>query len=612
MIELTREQEEEIKTKISSLYYKTINSSYYQNKLKLWKECHELCLTKDTPTSFPWPDASNVDLGIIEMTVDNMKARFKLSTIGAKPMFNVIPTTPKGEAYKDKVQDFMNYVLDNEVDIDRIMDDICQKTVEYGTCITKTYWTKEIEEVMRLELIEGAFVPTKVERINQRVKVEVLALEDVIVPEGLYKEVDELPWIMHRIWLTVSDLKKKAQLGFYPQDRVDDIISFVQIQKDQQAKTAEEKIENIKQLPEEKIEILEVYMRHDIDDDMIDEECIFWYCPKANVLLKAHLLIEIFYNNKRPFHVYRYKDTGTFYGRGIPEILKPYRKAINDVFNYGVNCAMLQILPFGFYRLGSSFRPEEVKLAPGVMIPVDDPNDVRITQFPPSAALSADIVMLLMSFIERQSGISAPHMGKEFPTRKTATEIRTIITEGSLKHEDRIASFQEVFSKHLKFIFQLYKDNPISGRTLRIVEGETVRFEEALTPLEMQQLDDFDFVVLGSLTTGNKALEREDTLALYALVSKHPILQEYYSGQLELLKEVFNAFGKRNIKRFLPPEEYVGLLTEANMRKLMALMLGGEERLEKRGPATPREALRRPPQTGLPPEVEMRGAKEEL
>ena len=33
---------------------------------------------------------------------------------------------------------------------------------------------------------------------------------------------------------------------------------------------------------------------------------------------------------------------------------------------------------------------------------------------------------------------------------------------------------------------------------------------------------DYDFVILGTLTTGNKVIEREDTLALYALLSKHP------------------------------------------------------------------------------------------
>ena len=98
--------------------------------------------------------------------------------------------------------------------------------------------------------------------------------------------------------------------------------------------------------------------------------------------MKGFYLKDIYFDGKRPFFVYRYKETGAFYGRGVPEMIAPYRKLMNDVFNFAVNGLMLQILPWGFYRIGSSFRPEEVRLSPGVMIPVDDINDVKIAQFP--------------------------------------------------------------------------------------------------------------------------------------------------------------------------------------------------------------------------------------
>ena len=230
----------------------------------------------------------------------------------------------------------------------------------------------------------------------------------------------------------------------------------------------------------------------------------------------------------------------------------------------------LQVLPWGFYRIGSSFKPEEVKLSPGVMIPIDDINDVKMGDFPTNAAQMDGVVQLIMSFIERQTGISSPHMGQEFPTRKTATEIKTIISEGNVKHEDRIQMFQNEVARLFKGIYNLYRQNQGKGRSGRIGAGEDYKFIELFSAFD--RLPDFDFIILGTLTTGNKAIEREDTMALYSITSQNPIFAEWPIGQLEMLKEVFNTFGKRNIKRFLPPDELVKAYQQAKLGALEAQM----------------------------------------
>lgn len=613
------DREEELINKICTLYTTTISSPFYQNKLKEWEESHEIYLSKTTPTSWPWPDASNIDLGIIEMVVDNIKSRFKLSTIGAKPMFNLISVTERGEKQKDWVTDNMNYILEQDIDIEKKVDQIAQNTIEYGTCFAKIYWEKSLEEIRTYVNIEEVLIPQLVENIKEKGEVDVLDLTNVIVPEGAGSDIQKLPWIAHRIWYSLDTLKKKVKTGFYSKDKIDAIEAALRQMKEAQAKTPEEKLQVITKLPEEQIEILEWYMRYDADQDGLEEECIFWVCPSTRIYLKGHYLRDIFFDGKRPFYRFVYKDTGSLYGRGVPQMLKHYREAINNIFNFGVNSAYLQILPWGFYRIGSSFKPEEVRLAPGTMIPVDDVNDVRIAQFPATSPIAEGIVMLLMSFIERQTGISAPHMGKEFPTRKTATEVRTIVSEGNIKHEDKIASFQDVFSDLLKGIYHLYRQNQPLGRQIRVVDTVTgtATFRNGFSAFD--QLEDYDFIILGTLTTGNKVIEREDTMGLYALASKHPLLAEYPQGQLELLKELFNTFGKRNIKRFLPPDEVIQMMTDVKLREIVAML---QQQLMKLGagvmptkpeemvspsvsPAGTQEIPEVSPETGLPIEPEI-------
>jgi hypothetical protein len=588
-IKLSAERESELITEVTRNYGTFVTSEWFTRRKKDWDEFHKMYVSKLDEKNFPWTDSSNCDLGIVEMCVDNIKARYKISTIGAKPMFNAVPVTPEGEQVRTQVADSMNYILENDFQIENKIDLITQNTAEYGTCITKLYWKRDLKETKEWNNIDGIVYPSERSDTEERGCVDVIDLVDIMVPEGAGADIHEIPWMYQRLWYSVYDLHKKVKIGFFSQDKVDIVEGSLQVQKTQSAKTSEERLRIIHNLPEEKVEILECYMRFDADGDGIEEECVFWICPATNTYMKGFYLRDLYFNNIRPFYRFAYKETGGFYGRGIPEMLKPYRKLINDLFNFSINCLMLQILPWGFYRIGSSFKPEEVRLAPGVMIPVDDINDVKIAQFPASAQVVEGVVMLIMSFIERQTGISAPQMGKEFPTRKTATEVKTILSEGNVKHEDRIQTFQEQFSELLRGVYNLYRQNQSGERTGRVTEGEDYRFVKLFSAFD--KLPDYDFIILGTLTTGNKAVEREDAMGLYSVSMQNPIMQNWLPGQLEWLKELYTTFGKRNVARFLPPDQLIQQMNQMNlqgmMQKLQAASMGQQPQGGPGGPGGP-------------------------
>ena len=610
-IKLSLEKEQELVNTVSKNYNNTKSAAWFTKMIKNLGDWHEAYLGVMPETSFPWTDASNVDLGIIEMCVDNIKSRYKLSTLGAKPMFNAIPVTEAGEDKKEKITDGMNLILDKDIRIADVADDICQNTVEYGTCPTKLLWQRDLVETKEYGNLDGIIFPKDKTETEEKGQVERIELEDLIVPQNCPDDVMKAPWIYHRLWYSVYDLGKKVELKVFPEGKVEEIKAALTIQKEQGTKTAEEKAKAYRELPEEKVEVLECYMRFDADNDGLEEECIFWVCPVTNTYVKGFYLKDIYFNGQRPFYIYRYKKTGSFYGRGVVEMLLPYRKLMNELFNYAVNCLMLQILPWGFYRIGSSFKPEEVRLSPGTMIPVDDINDVKMAQFASNSATVMDgVVMLIMSFVERQTGISSPHMGKEFPTRKTATEVRTIISEGNVKHEDRIQVFQNIFSDMLKGVYNLYKQNNNKGRKGRIGDGEDYRFVELFSAFD--QMPDYDFIILGTLTTGNKVIEREDTMALYSITSQNPIMAEWPIGQLELLKEVFTTYGKRNIKRFLPPDQLIQMFTQAKLgalqQQMQAMQAGQQDAPAGASPAMETKAEGESmPEAGLPVSPAMPG-----
>jgi hypothetical protein len=565
-IKLNEDKQQEVVNLVVKNYENTTSSKWWQNLLNDWKEWHKIALSKMDPTTFPWQDASNVDLGIVEMTCDNIKARYKTSTVGAKPMFNAIPISAEGEAAKEQVTDSMNYILDADIDADKRVDTISSNTIEYGTCVVKNFWKTDLIQIKEYKEMGGVRFPMDKDLTEEKGCWDIIELPDAIVPEGSSSDICKLPWFYQRVWYSLNDLEKKVRLGQYSEEAVEKIKAGLTEQKTSGLKTPEEKLKAIEKMPEERVEILECYMRFRIDEDF-EQECIFWVCPTTRTYINGYYLRDIYHKGTRPLKVFRYKDTGSFHGRGVPEVLKPYRESLNTVFNHGVNCMMLQILPWGFYRIGSSFRPEEVRLAPGVFIPVDDINDVSVTTFPPTAQAVSGLIELLVQFIEKQTGISAPQMGNPFPTRKTATEVKTVMSEGNIKHEDRIVTFQDVFSELLKDTFNLYRQNAPEGREGRIIEGDQARYVKLFSAFD--NIPDYDFIIMGTMTTGNKAIEREDSMGLYTISQQSPIFQNYPVGQLEMLKELFTTFGKRNLQRFLPPDDLVKAMTEMHIQAIL-------------------------------------------
>lgn len=151
VIEQLKMDEKKVLKEIRKWYDQDSQSTYRHNFLKRCKDYHQAYLGYMAPTSFPWPDCSNIDLGIIEMAVDNIKSRFKMSTIGGKPAFSATPQSLGAETVRQDVQELMSSALDQQVEIEKVTDQIAQDTVELGNCIVKSRWTKTRKNVRTFE-----------------------------------------------------------------------------------------------------------------------------------------------------------------------------------------------------------------------------------------------------------------------------------------------------------------------------------------------------------------------------------------------------------------------------------------------------------------------------
>lgn len=576
---------DEIVNLLIKLYDESRGSSYRIQLEKNWEEYQKLYLSNVDPKTFPWEGASNVDLGIVEMTVDNIKSRYQMSTLAEKPFFNALPRTKAGEEHQKLVQDAMSWILDHHIKIGNVYDKVTHNVAKFGTSFTKRRWQISRREINQMNFSPELGMTTQMGWLTEtKGCADVIDLQHLFFPEDADDDIQNCYFAFHRIYLSPSQLRERINPPFeYDKEGVEKADAFFKKQITEKEKTAAQKQEKIPQkLPQNKIELLECYIFYDGDGDTFDEQCIFTICPDANAYLKGRFLADIYYDGLRPFNRFIYKDVGLLYGRGIPAMLKNYREAMNTVFNQGVDCTMMQIIPWFFYRYASSFKPEEVKLCPGKGIPVDDINDVRIATFPATAPVIGQIIELMMIFIERQTGISAPQTGQVSEGRTTAYEIGAVISEGNIKHQDRILAFHRESADFLEGIYHLYRQNMTSDMVMRLIpDAGNIQY---FSPDPASFIPEYDFIILGSLTMGNKDAEKQNAVALYNLLMSNPYINQNPKAVNELLRDLLTHFDKRNSEKYLPPQEVIDALYEKQQQTIMSGgQPGGGERQEGEG-----------------------------
>lgn len=527
--------------------------SYRKRKEDEWEKCHKSFLGIKDPVNFPFVGCSNVDLGVVAGAIQTFKSRLKFSLVGNDPMFQLIPTGAEDEALCHNKEDFMSWALSTHLannsgeGIKSIVDQICQNICEYGTAIIKYRWQKKnifqkrqaVDETSNLfdKLLSSFNLKTVTKKtVDERVRIDMVALENFFIPIDA-KSIEDSEYCIHRIWLSKSELEERK--GVYK--NIDEALRWLQEIKESDKKTATEKIEDIPgDFGVDRVEIIEFYGKYKVKDDY--RECLFTVAVEPQLLLRAELLLDLYEDDRRPFHKFVFEDTGSFYGRGVSSILKSLTDALNDLYNLSVNMGYYVMMPPGFVDKNADV-PTKINIQPGTLNQVDgDPyKTIRFLEYPANVTIGQSFIGIVQNYIERLLAISAPIQGVEFSTKKTATEVRAVIDEGSVRHQDRIHTLQIEFAKFLRSIYRLYKDNVADGFVRRVMNDKG---------REIFAGDDPDFIILGTLSSGNRFIEREDSLMLYQILSpilQSPLFLEHPELNLDLLINILHTFDKKSL-----------------------------------------------------------------
>lgn len=315
------------------------------------------------------------------------------------------------------------------------------------------------------------------------------------------------------------------------------------------------------------------------------------FIPAIGRIISVVDLIDIYPDRprRRPIEEIATKLDGTYWCPGLGQDLKFSGEELTAFHNLMTQAAQYQAAPAGVYVPASGFEPKKLRLAPGEYAPVVDINGAR--QLENRADLQGCIAMfqMLMSYVERQRGISDQTMGRA-PDRPNAPRTATgqaLIEQGGNK---RLNLDVEVIREHLAVlldrVWELYamfgnKPDPNTGQPLPLMFRVTNKelAPEGFAAMTKQDFARFDFDLQFATSYYNREAEKQRAMEVYGSMAANPLFASNPLALWKLTADLWKALGKGDLAQILPPPPDPMLMMGGGMPGMggdpAALLAGG-------------------------------------
>jgi hypothetical protein len=523
-------------------------------------------LTSREAVNSPWDNSANFMVPTILIYGKAIHARLWQLFSSPSGFYSVFA---RREVFKDKegpVKEFMDFIMESYANskhgTKREFDKWLWDLVMDGSGYIKAFWKREEHEYSEVvptvevteTLIFDGTTPTGRKDQKTRVvekeilKTEILETpyikrilyEDIILPVG-ESDPQTSEWVITRCLFTDDDMKSRVKQGVFDKVAVEESIrhkeSFIyQNDVSTDIKQDRRRVDGIEPIDgsydDQRHVVYEWYGKayikkqveesDDYDLSEFPKEIVAWVHRGSGRVLGWTYLWRVSPGGIRPIFK---SDFVTFpertQGVGVAELLYDNQRHITALSNLRFDNGTLASTPMGFYRASSGLRPGNIKIKPGQLYPVDDVNDVRITQFPflqgfgyQEEALRNSYAERLLSVSELQLGLAPDKVG----ALRNATGANLLSSESNIQlqiHFDRIA---DCVSNLMQFLFRLCRERVPSELYYRVTSDTG---SPIFGKVRRQDLSgDFDFKIKLDIL-GQSELERQQqsVLMMQTLIS---------------------------------------------------------------------------------------------
>ena len=493
---------------------------------KSWEECLRQyhARPKQAIRDIPVENAPNIEVPLVATACDALYAMVLDLLFSMKPTLTV---SAAGFDQQNLVelakctQDFGNWGERNEWRLRDGMETATLDTIQLGTGVLHIPYLNYRRQ-------------TDVGRIVDRgPRIFAMPLEDFLMPGGSTQDIQEMPWVAHRQWLTEGELRLRAKHNKWDIEGVAPIttVGWVRQRREHYGRAHT----NLR-LNSALYEIHTVYPYFDIDRDGIDEDLCIVFDRTSRKILKAG------YNGYdcRPYEVSRYQLLAHLpYGLGVAEMLRSFQEEFTEMHNARTLNILAANWRMWLARQGT-LDEASLKQYPNRVLQVANVDDIKELQMStahtPAAALHEQSVM---SMAERRVGsgeLSSPRpsnlLSSRTPGITALTAMQTVNRRFTAAFDQmRLMGSRAVYQCFLRYRERLLVEG-LRGPAAQNIE-KVLGKERALPLIHALRADDFHEHVAIEFTASsalvNQMQERQDAVQLVN------ILSQYYSNVLQMM-----------------------------------------------------------------------------
>lgn len=544
------------------------DSDYRKKKKEKIDKARKVYEQEREDVGFPFAGASNIELPLTAITVDNIEPRMVAALVGKDPFVN-FETEGKADPITEILQDFYNDELKKVVKLERVAMDEVHNILLEGTLFILPRYAVEKKMVRDFvfdqqgqialqptgELNEdgtpGAVAQTTDQEIvaHEGGKLEIIPFEDMYWPDNLGTiEEWEAGDKVRRVEYEYGELMRaREEAGFKPEN----IGPWLFGQKGKKERTEGGEIVVT---GKEKIECLEFYVTYPIfqdqtkewrdQEDFREERILVTITKESKTVVRLLRQREILFSGDSIIKRIRlFPESGKTCGSSMYEKLASIQEGSSDMFNQILNVAWITMMPWFFYDSKSGLGGE-VELYPGKGIPVENVQGVLIPQWRTNPNQYIEFLNTLLTMWERIGNVSDWNIGRqnEVGGKRTATEVMSVIQEGNIAHNYRANSFKEEFIIVLRALWDLYYQWMPFTKVF-MSQGKQVQI-----PRKAMKRD-YQFSISGSTETANKMIERKEAEDLLNILGQDPL-----ANPMKIREDLLKAYGKDNIEEYLNPQ----------------------------------------------------------
>jgi hypothetical protein len=378
--------------------------------------------------------------------------------------------------------------------------------------------------------------------------IELIDLDNFVVAPASRTRVDRVVLIGHRLRLTEDELQRKVQAGEYDSDWVDKIADQTVTEDSDTSDNhmdSERDRANVEATDTTYYKFWRVITGYDANKDKLNEDCVFVLHEDTGIIVSAREY-HYWHGERNYVKFAAFPRPKHFFGRSQPKLLEHCQRELNTIHNQRVDATSIRMSPMFMKRRSSLPAQNEVEWYPGGEVLVDDMNgDFKVIEINPMTP-GIDIEQTTIAHAELADGVSSNAQGAQpRGSNVKATGLNIAANQGSIRIGDIVRRIQdsicEIGRQVLGLCYQFMPDEEL--KLYNVTRNDLV------LPWELDGH--------GNSTTANKTQRKEESLALYKILSANPYVQRDVRRGWNITRDLLLAFDRTNTESYIGSESEI-------------------------------------------------------